>query len=337
MPDTGHMPWPGLAGTEAVRYFSLARYALLDALRLLGVSRGARVLLPSFICRDLLAPITIVGAEPCWYSVRSDMSPELPPTSWPDAEVVIAVNFFGFPQDLAPFQAYAERTGAVLIEDNAHGFLSRDSDGAWLGLRAKIGLFSMRKTFPFPDGGALVVTEPAMIGQMQAQLPFVGEGINAAQTVKKRLRDIPVVGRFLLRGAVMAARAIRKWKTGSVVPASDTESERVIRDQPNPWSGLAVAVSRVDSEAEIARRRQLYNLCAAEGARVGVLPVSPALPDNCAPYGYPFRSDAAGRHAMQSLADRLGLDLVTWPDLPNAIEPASPVHYRDVLLINFLW
>ena len=107
---------PAFVGAGQVRYYSLARHALVEALRLAGVRERSRVLLPEYLCRDLMAPLHLLGAVPCWYPVASDMTPATAPADWPLVDVVLAVDYFGFPQDLAPFQAYAERTGAVVIE-----------------------------------------------------------------------------------------------------------------------------------------------------------------------------------------------------------------------------
>ena len=320
-----------------IRYYSLARYALLEALRLMNIGPGKRVLLPSFICRDILAPIMMLGAEPRWYEVGADLVPVASPDTWPEAEVVLAVNYFGFAQDLSPFVVYSQRTGAKVVEDNAHGYLSRDAEGAWLGARAPIGLLSLRKTLRIPDGAALLLNEPVLAVRAPAQIPMDGAGINPAQAIKARMRQIPLVGGALLRASTMAARTARKWKTGSATPAPDPASERELPAAPNPWVGLPSALAEFDGSAEIARRRQAYAECAREGERAGVLPVFPALPDNCAPYGYPFRSAPSGYAVMQGVADRMGFDLVTWPDLPGAYETTAPSYYRDVFLINFLW
>lgn len=322
---------------RTTRYYSLARYALLDALRLLGVGQGRRVLLPSFICRDLLAPITRLGAMPCWYEVTSGLTPAGSPDAWPEADAVLAVNYFGFAQELSPFVDYAARTGAGIVEDNAHGYLSRDANGRWLGTRAPLGLFSLRKTLRIPDGAALLVNDDALLIGLPEQLPFDGTGVNQAQALKAHMRHIPLIGSGLLRIATILARALRKQKTGSAIPVSDPLSETQIPSSPNPWAGLVKALTDVDGDAEIARRREAYSQCALEGERCGVAPVFSVLPDYCAPYGYPFRSNLSGRSAMQRLADRMGFDLVTWPDLPGAVLKRSPEHYHNVHLINFLW
>jgi len=325
------------ASTGAVRYYSLARFAFLEALRLWGVGQGQRVLLPSFICRDLLAPVALLGATPCWYDVGPALAPMEPPEAWPEASVVLAANYFGFPQELAPFIAYAERTGARVLEDNAHGYLSRDRRGRWLGTRAPFGLLSFRKTLRVPDGAALLCNDPDLAKVVPAQIPSNGEGIQSAQSIKTRLRRIPLIGSALLRMATTVVRMRRMQKTGSAVPLLDPLSESNIPFSPNPWSGLLSAISQTDGQAEIARRRALYVECAQQGERYRVDPVFPSLPELCAPYGYPFRGGVSGISAMQRVADRMRFDLVTWPDLPEAVWQTAPAHYRNVHLINFLW
>lgn len=325
------------ASPGAVRYYSLARFAFLEALRLWGVGRGQRVLLPSFICRDMLAPVSLLGATPCWYDVSPTLEPVEPPEAWPEASVVLAVNYFGFPQDLAPFIAYAERTGARVLEDNAHGYLSRDRRGRWLGTRAPLGLLSLRKTLRVPDGAALLCNDPDLAKAVPAQIPSNGEGIQSAQSIKTMLRRIPLIGSALLRMATTAVRMRRRQKTGSAFPLPDPLSESNIPFSPNPWSGLRSAIGQTDGQAEIARRRAVYVECAREGERYSVDPVFPSLPELCAPYGYPFRGGASGVSAMQRVADRMGFDLVIWPDLPESVRQVAPAHYLNVHLINFLW
>ncbi len=334
MPEASSFP---LAGDPGVRFYSLARHALLQALKMLGITPGQPVLMPAFLCRDLLAPLARVQATPAWYAVNDRLQPVDATDQWPVAAAVLAVNYFGFPQDLAPFRAYAARTGAVLIEDNAHGFLSRDDDGNWLGLRAPYGVFSIRKTLRIPDGAALVVNDLQGQERLPPPLPFDGPGLNLAQRHKARMRRIPMLGGALLRTSTVLARQVRKLRTGSELPQPDPHSEIELPAGANPWSGLHDALRNVDVDAEILRRREAYAACAELAAREGVDPVFKELPVHCAPYGFPFRSDAAGRQIMQGFADRHGFDLVTWPDLPGAIADHAPAHYRNVLMVNFLW
>jgi len=322
---------------KGVRFYSLARHALLQALKLAGVKKGTKVLLPSYICGELLAPISQLQAIPVWYEVDAHLQPFLPPKDWPNARVVLAVNYFGFPQNLEPFQRYVVRTDATLIEDNAHGFLSRDDDGKWLGTRAPFSLFSVRKTICVSDGAALLVNDPQAQECLPHQLPFNGSGFSPAQLYKARLRRIPLIGDMLLSAGTALVRGARKMRTGSDLPQMDPNLESVLPSVANPWSGLRDALYSVNVEAEVVRRRQAYLACAEVGNVAGVDPVFKELPAHCAPYGFPFRSDESGRQIIQSFANEQGFDLVTWPDLPQKIEKDAPEHYRNIFLVNFLW
>lgn len=330
-----HMP--PFAGDGQVRYYSLARHALMDALRLAGVAPGRRVLLPAYLCRDLLAPLHILGAHPCWYDVTSDLRPQAPPDQWAAADVVLAVNYFGFPQDLRPFHAYAQRTGAVIVEDNAHGYLSRDDDGRWLGCRTGLGVFSLRKTLRIPDGAALWVGPAYASHELPMPSVFDGVGVNPAQLIKARLRRLPLVGEIVYRVSTVLARKLRKWRTGTETPAAVPASERELPAPANPWAGLLPALAGCAVSVEVDRRRAAYAHCLEVGHRVGARPVFAALPTNCAPYAYAFRGDDAAIEGMRGHADRHGFDLVTWPDLPTEIASRAPPHYRNVFLVNFLW
>lgn len=320
-----------------VRYYSLARHALIEALRLAGICTGSRVLLPEYLCRDLLAPLHLLGAVPCWYGISPDMTPETASSDWPIADVVLAVNYFGFPQDLRPFKAYAERTGAVVIEDNAHGYLSRDQLGQWLGCRSSLGIFSVRKTLRIPDGAALWVHPDFTVRALPAQLSFDGAGVNPAQLSKARLRGMPLMGELAYRVSTALVRALRKWRTGYKIPAADPLSEQELPAPPNPWAALQQALAECAVTSEVERRRSAYVHFASIGERVGAVAVFAELPQNCAPYAYAFRGDGVVLSLMKRHAASRGFDLVTWPDLPNDIVGRAPEHYRNVFLVNFLW
>lgn len=320
-----------------VRYYSLARYALIEALRLSGVGFGSRVLLPSFICRDLLASLHALGASVCWYEVAPDLSPAHDSNSWQIADAVLAVDYFGFTQNLKPFEEYTVRTGAVLIEDNSHGYLSRDEGGQWLGCRADMGIFSLRKTLRIPDGAALWVSSGTSVDHLPQQLAFDGEGINRAQLIKTRLRRMPLVGESAYKLSTSLIRLLRTWRTGSEIPKADLTAELELRGAKNPWIGLLTTLDKVDEFQEIERRRIQYMNCAIFGKRVGALPVFAELPPNCAPYAYVFRGGEATKKEMRSYASKHGFDFMSWPDLPSAIMKNAPEHYYNIFLVNFLW
>ena len=322
--------------TDRTRYFSLARHALVAALRAAGIGAGARILLPEFICRDVLASVAAVGATPCWYATAADLTPAADQRAWPQAAAVIAVNYFGFAQDLAAFRRYVSRAGAILIEDNAHGFLSRDPDGQWLGCRADIGLFSFRKTANRLNGAACVITGENIRAHLSAQLPDGTAPRLGGSPLKYALRRLPWCGPRLAGIATAAAQALRSLRTGHALPASAADAESAIPDAPAPPDGLINDLGCHAATEEIARRRRLFEKFLTLANQSGVAVVYTALPAGAAPYGFAFRHSAAAAPLLRE-AMRCGLDALPWPDLPAAIRPSAPAHYRDLWLINFLW
>jgi hypothetical protein len=333
-PPRAKSPWSvaDLYAPASVRYYGFARTALTEALKLSGAA-GGRVLLPGFICRDVLSSIAAAGAEPAFYEVRPDLTPADDPARWPDARAVLAVDYFGFPAGLAPFEAYARRSGAVVIEDAAHGLFSRDAGGRLLGARAPLGVLSLRKSLPLPNGGALLASDAALKTNLPAQLSFEpAPGKRPALKAAAR----PLLGALGARAAhagLTALRSLRGDASGHV--AADPDSERVLPEPAEPCPELERPLVCADPGIEASRRRALWTLCDGLARRAGLSPVFPALPEGVVPYAYAFR--AKDPAAARSLFAAEGLTVLPWPDLPAAIVPSAPAHYANVGLVHFLW
>jgi len=318
-----------------IRFFSLARYALVEALKVLGISQGQKVLVPAFICRDLLASVHAVQGEPLFYSVDQSLAPLLLPVAR-DVKAVLAVNYFGFPQVLEPFRAYCTEHDAALIEDNAHGFLSRDEQGAPLGRRSDLGIVSLRKTFALPDGAALLVNRQDWVGRLPAPLPCRDDPLPASYIAKYTLRQIQKATGFrVLSLAEQVTRYLRRLRTGHALPVSLPESEYRIPGNPAIHCASLSMLKKVDATSEVKRRRTLYREFHRDLRHLNIEPIFPDLQSCVVPYGYPFRakeSDAAG---VARIAHRRGFDCFQWPDLPAVVLPGAPESYRNVWWINF--
>src|SRR5205823_6634957 len=73
---------------------------------------------------------------------------------------VLAIHYFGFGQpDIEPLAGLCRRAGVALIEDCAHALFSRHT-GRELGEFAPLAVFSLRKTLPLLEGGALKMNAP---------------------------------------------------------------------------------------------------------------------------------------------------------------------------------
>ena len=104
LPPKASQPWRlgRLLRMETVRYYGYARYALIDALKAAKAAPGEAVLIPELICRDVLFSLHAAGVKPVYYPVNKHLEPDAP---LPKARLALAVDYFGFPQPLAPLGA----------------------------------------------------------------------------------------------------------------------------------------------------------------------------------------------------------------------------------------
>jgi hypothetical protein len=333
-PPRAKSPWrvTELYAPAAVRFYGFARHALAEALKLSGAA-GKRVLAPAFICRDALSAVAAAGAEPAFYKTRPDLSPDGDSADWPDAHAVLAVDYFGFPAELAPFEAYARRTGAVVIEDAAHALFSKDAGGRLLGTRAPLGILSLRKSLPLPNGGALLANDPALSAKLPPQLPFApAPGRRPALKAAARAL-LGLIGARAAHGGLTALRSLRGDASGHVAP--DPDSERVLPEPSAPCPELERPLVCADPGIESSRRRALWTLCDGLARRAGLAPVFSSLPEGVVPYAYAFRAKDVAAARAPFAAE--GLTVLPWPDLPAAISPSAPEHYTNVALVHFLW
>lgn len=327
-----------LVGHDRVRYFSLGRHALAAALRAAGIGAGDKVLLPEFICREVLAALHAAGAAPAYFPVGPDLAPACDLRRLPAANAVLAVDYFGFPQDLAPFTQYCAQSGAVLIEDNAHGLFSCDAEGRALGARGDLGIFSIRKTLAAPDGAALAVNNEKFAPALAPQLAFDATPAPLSFRIKRGIRGLtPVTGVWPARFATTCMRFARHLRSGHAIPPSSPDAEVRMPERAAPSLALLDVMTYTDVAAESARRRALYRRMGEVLDPARYPPLFGSLPENVVPYGYPFVADSVTAAAAARALAPAGLECFRWPELPDAIAPTAPLHYKSVWLVSFLW
>jgi hypothetical protein len=336
-PPKGKGDWrlEDLVGHPGIRYFSLGRHALLHGLVAAGVGRGDRVLLPAMVCRDLLAPLNALGVEPAYYQVTKRLEPALD-ANLPAAKAIVAIDYFGFPQDLTGFLHYCQRTGAILVEDNAQGFLSRDREGCFLGTRGDIGIISLRKTLPVQDG-ALLLGGSKIAAHLPTQVPFEGSAPLSFLLKQAARRLAPLTGVVPLVYATKATRLFRRLRTGNEIEPSGMEGEQRMAEREAPSVKLFSRLYALDIGHEARRRRELYLFV------LGLLKGSPCeplfdgLPDWVVPYGFPFYARPGDTPIVKKRLGEYMLECFPWPELPRTVEPVALDHYRNLWIVRFLW
>lgn len=317
------------------RFYAYGRHALVDALALAGVSPGERVMLPRFICRDVLPAITFHGAIPTFYDVSESLQPCLHETT-AEARIILVVNYFGFPSDLSCLPSEAGSNRWIVIEDNAHGWLSRDTSGSPLGSRTLLSITSFRKTIRSVDGAFLEWDSARFHPSGNELTPRVDDLPLSYRSRYFTSQLSRRSGRDLMSPARQTIRALRLL-TGKTPLGGAPDNEYVLPQPIAIHMQSLQMFEETDTNAEVLRRRSLYASCETLAHQYGVRGIFASLPNNTCPMGFPFfgQREDQRQFARAVRKQRLG-EIISWPELPNqcAIHQDSPL--RDVRLVNFL-
>ena len=326
-----------LIGHNSIRYFSYARHALLEGLKCIGLKKNETILLPSFICRDLLSSINSLEAKIEFYDVDIHLEPVLNVDHLPIAKAIIAVNYFGFPQNLVNYTDYCKKTKAILIEDNAHGFLSSDQNGNFLGTRGDIGIFSIRKTLPVFNGAALIVNNKEYSSSLKPQLKFhknFSLYYKYKNLIRKLFPILKIEGVLFLTYLVRLSRKIFK---GYEIYESDPDAEIKLPLISDPSIDLISGLNKVNYQQEILRRRELFTWLMNKLQKLNVRTVYSNLPEFCVPYCFPFYASETEIIMIKKKLKSYDLECFHWPDIPSEIKNKVPEFYNHIWCIKFLW
>lgn len=316
-----------------ITYYSLARHALKTGLTSLGIKKGDSVLVPSLICRDVLAPFNELGVKVLFFKLDQNLNlskvDELPP-----ANAIMAIHYFGLETDLSPYFDYCKAHNAFLIEDNAHGLFSRSANNNLLGTSGDIGIISARKTLPIQNGAILLQSlKYKKVDQVQFD-NYVSKNL----MLKNKLRPfVAFFGIGFLLKITKLKRLLRKWKTGNELPISEDSDETQIPLAANPID-IEGVLAEIDLDSEIKRRRELFVVLKNYLNTVPVRPLRENLGKNEVPYSYPFYCNPTLAKEVAHKLESVGLEVVNWPSLPKKVlESQPPEFYSSLYFVKFLW
>lgn len=148
--------WPHFKGRRVIP-LHLSRIGIALAYRILGLSVGDEVLVPSYNCGSEIDPLLCCGANTVFYRVDSDTmidSEDIKSRVSPKTRAILVIHYFGWPQKLEELATWCQDRGIFLIEDCALSLFSEGPEGP-IGSVGDAGVHCFWKTLPIPDGGAL--------------------------------------------------------------------------------------------------------------------------------------------------------------------------------------
>jgi len=279
------------------------RAAILLALEMLQVGPGDKVLVPTYHCPTMVVPIVALGAQPVFYPIDANGSPDL---AWlgqhhsSHIRAILVAHFFGLPQPLAAVRQWCDQHDVQLIEDCAHALFGVSGARA-VGRWGDLAIASLTKFLPVPEGGCLLdnlvpaplpqLHRPSFKSQLKAGFDIFHAAVNHG-----RLAGLG----FLINGT-NSLRSLFKGKPAGqpnrqVQPeaVSTTDGFNIDMDQSHfELTAASRFIAQHAPRARIVDRRRenyLFFTQALSGVP-GMHPLLPVLPVQCAPYVFPLWLD----------------------------------------------
>jgi dTDP-4-amino-4,6-dideoxygalactose transaminase len=152
-------------GAPAVLLTTSCTHALEMAAILLELRPGDEVIVPSFTFVSTANAFALRGARLVFCDVRPDTlnldEARLPALVNERTRAIVPVHYAGVGCEMDAILAVANRAGAVVVEDNAHGLFAKFR-GRALGTFGALATQSFHETknFQCGEGGALVINDP---------------------------------------------------------------------------------------------------------------------------------------------------------------------------------
>ena len=314
------VPFPFTA-PRMTRYY-LARNGVYHGARLLGLT-GREVLVPAYHHGVEIGALAAAGAIPRFVRVDARMRLDLEDLEariGPRTRAIYVIHYAGFAQPMDELMAVARRHGLAVVEDCALSLFA--GEGARpLGSVGAIAVFCFYKTLPVPNGGALVVNDGAVAGEVPAR------------------RAAPLASTLShATGALLANAALRLGAVGEAVRSAARDAYALVRRATGVrpistgtmtfdpalvdlgMSAISDAIARrADAGAIVAARRRNYFLLLGR-LRELAPPMFAELPAGACPLFYPLLCD--DKAAIQARLAARGVETV---DFWRTGHPLCPV------------
>jgi hypothetical protein len=301
-------------------WFSRATWGLVALVQALAtrLGRRPRVLIPDYFCAEPLLPLRSGLAELSFAAVDANGC-----VDWAGAQtepdLVLLVHLFGRPAPGADARAFADRCGAILLEDAAHVL----GPIPGVGELGDLVLYSPHKLLGLPDGGLLVLRPRAV--SLRADL---------TQAVAELGRARPSPARWLLRRLLQASPAwplvARLRHAGQADFLADPHP--AAPTPPVGVSRLALRLAAFTDLTQVGARRRA-NADALRRTLAGLGPWQEFQPDqgDVPLYRLVLRSNApSDAIALFGRLRAAGLPVESWPDLPIETTARGATHALDL-------
>ena len=345
---TALVPTSSVQDLRSVVYTTSGRAAIYQALLQLALPEGSEVLVPTYHCPTMVAPVLLAGLRPVYFGMQPDGLPDLNDLerrSVTGAKAIIVAHYFGLPRSLAAVRQWCDTNSIALIEDCAHchfGHAGERPVGAW----GDYATASLSKFLPVPEAGLLgsahFSISPMTLRPAGAKLQVKG----CIDVLEFAARHRRLAG---LRPLLTIAFNLKNQRSRSVSAHKVAASNRSLElpaevammrycdmgraDNAPVWASM-VLNGLLPRQRILARRRDNFARYLQAFSNVnGARPLFDSTTPDAAPYVFPLWVDDAERVYRAVVALELPVyrwDQL-WPGTPSLRNDAGSMWSRHVL------
>ena len=319
---------PCVLSLPGLTYTTSGRASILLALEALGVGPGDEVLVPTYHCPTMVAPVVHLKATPKFYPIDDTAGPLWAWLSSQDlsrVRVLLVAHFFGLPQPMAAVRKWCDDHRIALIEDCAHALFGKSGDRA-VGAWGDLAIASLTKFLPIPSGGCLISNVPLPPPQLSVAASGSRLLLDTVEVGAKhgRLTGLNGLITTALGGARRAmGRTPPKPEEPVQAPAPESGGvfgiDAALAHRALPGAGRWL-VKRAPRERIVSKRRERYQQdLHLLSNHTGLRPLIPELPAQCAPYVFPLWVDKPDPGYAELRSRRMPVSRWDWlwPGVPS--------------------
>ncbi|HUY04949.1 MAG TPA: DegT/DnrJ/EryC1/StrS family aminotransferase [Rhodocyclaceae bacterium] len=317
-----------------LRPTSSGRAAIALALEAFGIRPGDRVLVPTYHCATMVAPIAALGAEPVFFPIHPTGAPVVAVLDRlldDRTRAIIAPHYFGLPTPMAELRQFCDARRLCLIEDCAHAFFGL-SDLCPIGSWGDYAIASLPKFFPVAEGGCLASWRHEFLPRPLHPRRLSEEARALANALESGARYGKLPGANALIKAAFALNARVRRGGAPSQPDAGQATDLDVATLLSEFQANAIAFSRPTTvswllarhhgrQRLVSQRRRNYQglaelLDGCPNARL----LRPELPEAAVPYVLPLQVDNPERYYQRIRASGVSLyrwDRVRWPGVPD--------------------
>ena len=311
--------WPGgrhggpdvvPTGYPDTAYLASGRDALHWIIGSLRLPVGAEVLLPAYLCEEVLNPFLAHGMRVRFYGVTRDLqvdTADLAAKLSPETRALLFIDYYGFRLQLPTSLIESAGSHTVVVENATHSFLSQPDHSA---VRGQVRFASYRKLLPLPNG--------AVVSWDARRLPAIAP-VGTRMSVRymgalwSRCAGAALKTLWLQRPAVYPKAVFRKLFS---------LSENLLDTYSKP-AGMARISRRMLRSLDLeeiveARRRNYRYLLERLDFSDDLRPLYPNLADGVCPLGFPVL--VGDRDSLMSRLISKGVYATVHWELPAAVD-----------------